>query len=65
MIAEKISGATKVLRGLGGHVHEEVWEVIRAVLPELDDAAAQAENLENGLPIAGAGETAQHTPAQA
>lgn len=46
MIAENISSVSKILRGLGGHVHEEVWEVLRQAAAVLDTSAEDVKNLE-------------------
>lgn len=46
MIAEKIDSVTQTLRGLGGQVHPEVFELLRVACAELEDAKASAAKLE-------------------
>lgn len=49
MIQEKIDNVTKTLRGLGGQVHPEVYELLRVACAELDDAKASATRLEGAV----------------
>lgn len=51
MIANKIRNARKALSALGGNVTEDVWAVIKCIQAELDDAATQAEQVEELLPV--------------
>jgi hypothetical protein len=52
MIAEKIDSVTQTLRGLGGQVRPEVFELLRNACAELKDAATSARHLEAAhLPI--------------
>lgn len=50
MIANKIRNARKALSALGGNVTEDVWAVIKCIQAELDDAATQAQQIEELLP---------------
>ncbi len=49
MIHEKIDGVTKTLRGLGGQVHPEVYELLRVACAELKDASDSARHLESAV----------------
>lgn len=49
MIAEKIDSVTKTLRGLGGQVHPEVFELLRIACAELEDARKSAIRLEGAV----------------
>lgn len=51
MIANKIRNARKALSALGGSVTEDVWAVIKCIQSELDDAATQAQQIEELLPV--------------
>jgi len=51
MITEKIDSVTNTLRGLGGQVHPEVYELLRIVCAELDDAKNSASRLEGAVLI--------------
>lgn len=51
MIAEKIDSVQKTLRGLGGQVHPEVYELIRVACAELKDASESARRLEGAVLI--------------
>jgi hypothetical protein len=46
MISDKIDSVSKTLRGLGGQVHPEVYELLRQACAELEDAKASARRLE-------------------
>lgn len=46
MISDKIDSVSKTLRGLGGQVHPEVYELLRQACAELEDAKASARKLE-------------------
>jgi hypothetical protein len=49
MITEKIDAVTKTLRGLGGQVHPEVYELLRLACAELEDAKQSASRLEGAV----------------
>lgn len=49
MIQEKIDSVQKTLRGLGGQVHPEVYELLRQACTELQDAAESARRLEGAV----------------
>ena len=46
MLQEKIESVRLGLASLGGTISEEAWIKVRACIAELDDAATQAEVLE-------------------
>lgn len=49
MIAAKIENARNALSILAGTVPEEIWQLVKAVQAELDDAAVAAGQLETTL----------------
>lgn len=49
MIAAKIDSVTQTLRGLGGQVHPEIYEVLRQACVELEDAKQSASRLEGAV----------------